>query len=77
MNLIPGLSLRVSAEDEEIGCDDCQLGEFAYDYVELTRQVADGGSSNSSIIAAESGISTYDEKNMASESAVKAPTEMV
>jgi Amt family ammonium transporter len=42
MNLIPGLSLRVSAEDEEVGVDDCQLGEFAYDYVELTRHVTDG-----------------------------------
>ncbi|KAL6879955.1 ammonium permease [Trichoderma longibrachiatum] len=42
MNLIPGLSLRVSAEDEEVGVDDCQLGEFAYDYVELTRTVTDG-----------------------------------
>ncbi|PNY22963.1 Ammonium transporter [Tolypocladium capitatum] len=41
MNLVPGLSLRVSAEDEDVGIDDCQLGEFAYDYVELTRHVAD------------------------------------
>ncbi|KYK57163.1 ammonium permease [Drechmeria coniospora] len=41
MNLVPGLSLRVSAEDEDIGIDDCQLGEFAYDYVELTRHVTD------------------------------------
>lgn len=40
MNLIPGLSLRVSAEEEELGLDDSQLGEFAYDYVELTRSVA-------------------------------------
>jgi Amt family ammonium transporter len=39
MNLIPGLSLRVSAEEEEIGLDDSQLGEFAYDYVEITRHI--------------------------------------
>lgn len=39
MNLIPGLSLRVSAEEEELGLDDGQLGEFAYDYVEVTRQI--------------------------------------
>lgn len=39
MNLIPGLSLRVSAEEEEMGLDDTQLGEFAYDYVELSRHV--------------------------------------
>jgi hypothetical protein len=37
MNLIPTLSLRVSAEEEQIGLDEAQLGEFAYDYVELRR----------------------------------------
>lgn len=42
MNLIPGLSLRVNAEDEDVGVDDCQLGEFAYDYVEMRRHVLDG-----------------------------------
>jgi Amt family ammonium transporter len=41
MNLIPGLSLRVHGDDEALGLDDCQLGEFAYDYVELTRHVSD------------------------------------
>lgn len=41
MNLVPGLSLRVTAEQEEIGLDDAELGEFAYDYVELTRHVSD------------------------------------
>lgn len=41
MNLVPGLSLRVSVEEEELGLDDVQLGEFAYDYVELTRHMAD------------------------------------
>lgn len=40
MNLIPGLSLRASAEEEEMGLDDAQLGEFAYDYVELRRDAA-------------------------------------
>jgi ammonium transporter, Amt family len=35
MNMIPGLSLRVSAEEEAMGLDEAQLGEFAYDYVEL------------------------------------------
>ncbi|KAH8815554.1 ammonium transporter AmtB-like domain-containing protein [Xylogone sp. PMI_703] len=38
MNLIPGLSLRVSEEEEAAGLDDGQLGEFAYDYVELRRE---------------------------------------
>ncbi|KAI8966186.1 ammonium transporter [Daldinia sp. FL1419] len=41
LNLIPGLSLRVSAENEDIGIDDDQLGEFAYDYVELQRHTSD------------------------------------
>jgi Amt family ammonium transporter len=39
MNLIPGLSLRVPAAEEEMGLDDGELGEFAYDYVEITRHV--------------------------------------
>lgn len=41
LNLIPGLSLRVSPEDEDTGIDDIQLGEFAYDYVELQRHTSD------------------------------------
>ncbi|KAH6641147.1 ammonium transporter AmtB-like domain-containing protein [Chaetomium tenue] len=39
MNLVPGLSLRASAAEEEIGLDDGELGEFAYDYVEITRHI--------------------------------------
>ncbi|KAF4121937.1 ammonium transporter, Amt family [Geosmithia morbida] len=45
LNLVPGLSLRATAEEEELGMDDVQLGEFAYDYVELTRHVSDSASS--------------------------------
>ena len=41
MNLVPGLSLRATAEEEEIGLDDAQLGEFAYDYVEISRHIDD------------------------------------
>ncbi|KAB5550801.1 ammonium transporter AmtB-like domain-containing protein [Coniochaeta sp. 2T2.1] len=41
MNLVPGLSLRASAEEEDVGLDDAQLGEFAYDYVELSRHIND------------------------------------
>ncbi|RYP67503.1 hypothetical protein DL771_007203 [Monosporascus sp. 5C6A] len=40
INLIPGLRLRVTAEEEEMGIDDVQLGEFAYDYVELQRHTS-------------------------------------
>lgn len=41
MNLVPGLSLRASEEEENNGMDDAQLGEFAYDYVELRRETSD------------------------------------
>lgn len=37
MGLIPGLSLRAPPEEEEAGLDEAQLGEFAYDYVEMIR----------------------------------------
>ncbi|TVY80742.1 Ammonium transporter MEP3 [Lachnellula suecica] len=37
INLVPGLKLRVSEEAEMAGLDDDQLGEFAYDYVEVRR----------------------------------------
>lgn len=37
INKIPGLHLRVSERGELIGMDDDQLGEFAYDYVEVRR----------------------------------------
>ncbi|KAI9750325.1 MAG: hypothetical protein M4579_006520 [Chaenotheca gracillima] len=37
INLIPGLHLRASEEAELMGMDDDQLGEFAYDYVEVRR----------------------------------------
>lgn len=34
---IPGLKLRASEEAELLGMDDAELGEFAYDYVEVRR----------------------------------------
>lgn len=39
MNLIPGLRIRASDDAEILGIDDAEIGEFAYDYVELTREV--------------------------------------
>ncbi|KAI1455671.1 ammonium transporter [Annulohypoxylon moriforme] len=39
LNLIPGLQLRATEEAEILGIDDAEIGEFAYDYVELTREV--------------------------------------
>jgi Amt family ammonium transporter len=41
MNLVPGLSLRVDMQEEELGLDEAQIGEFAYDYVELRREFSD------------------------------------
>lgn len=40
--MIPGLRLRVAEEAEVLGVDDAEIGEFAYDYVELTRDVLQG-----------------------------------
>ncbi|KAG9249658.1 ammonium transporter 1 [Emericellopsis atlantica] len=39
LNLIPGLRIRASEDSEILGMDDTEIGEFAYDYVELTREV--------------------------------------
>lgn len=55
INLIPGMHLRAPESAEILGIDDTEIGEFAYDYVELTRELlndvepcrvaCDGGSS--------------------------------
>ena len=36
---MPVLKLRASEEEEILGIDDVEIGEFAYDYVELSREV--------------------------------------
>lgn len=43
VNKIPGLHLRVDYNAEEIGVDEDQIGEFAYDYVEVRRDFLDWG----------------------------------
>lgn len=35
---IPALRLRATEEEEILGIDDVEIGEFAYDYVELARE---------------------------------------
>merc|ERR1712000_718849 len=62
MNLVPGLSLRASPAEEEMGMGDCQLGEFAYDYVELTRHLSDTASVVSSQVphAGSSAASSHE-----------------
>ena len=42
INLVPGCHLRVDEASEVMGVDDAEIGEFAYDYVELTRDVLQG-----------------------------------
>ena len=42
INLVPGLRLRAHEATEVLGIDDGEIGEFAYDYVELTRDVLQG-----------------------------------
>ena len=37
LGYIPGMRLRISEEAEEAGMDEDQIGEFAYDYVEVRR----------------------------------------
>ena len=37
MNIIPGLQLRVSRDAEREGIDEAELGEFAFDFVEVRR----------------------------------------
>lgn len=41
INKIPGLALRAPREDEALGMDDAQIGEFANDYVEVRRDFTD------------------------------------
>jgi Amt family ammonium transporter len=40
---IPPLKLRATEEEEIAGIDDVEIGEFAYDYVELSREVKSAG----------------------------------
>ena len=42
MHYIPGLSLRANEEAEILGIDDAEMGEFAYDYVELEQEIGHG-----------------------------------
>ncbi|KAF9479737.1 ammonium transporter [Pholiota conissans] len=41
IDLIPGLQLRSTPEGEMVGMDEVEIGEFATDYIELRRDVAD------------------------------------
>ncbi|KAJ3490157.1 hypothetical protein NLI96_g1621 [Meripilus lineatus] len=41
LDMIPWLKLRASVEEEALGMDDVQIGEFASDYVEVRRDFSD------------------------------------
>ncbi|KUI63998.1 Ammonium transporter 1 [Cytospora mali] len=65
MNLIPGLSLRATPEAEELGLDEAEIGEWAYDYVEITRHIdgllggnGEPGSSRGSLKGTPSPVKT-------------------
>lgn len=55
---IPGLQLRVDYNAEEIGVDEDQIGEFAYDYVEVRRDFWDWGAPLPTPAAAQSAAAS-------------------
>jgi len=60
MNIIPGLSLRTTEEAEILGIDDTEIGEFAYDYVELTREVLNDMSDTASKYSGEHHLGPHE-----------------
>ncbi|KAJ3779757.1 ammonium transporter [Lentinula aff. detonsa] len=42
IDVIPGLKLRSTPEDESLGMDEVEIGEFATDYIEIRRDFTDG-----------------------------------
>ncbi|KAF2745560.1 ammonium transporter-like protein [Sporormia fimetaria CBS 119925] len=71
---LPVFKLRASEEEEVLGIDDVEIGEFAYDYVELTRdvhspsddEVDEGMSTHSLQRHHPSAMSHHHEKNQSS-----------
>lgn len=71
---VPALRLRATEEEEALGIDDVEIGEFAYDYVELTRELkvpdddVDEGMSMHSLHHSSAGmaITSNHEKNQES-----------
>jgi len=62
---LPVFKLRASEEEEVLGIDDVEIGEFAYDYVELTRDVqvpdeVDEGLSTHSLEQHASAMGTHE-----------------
>lgn len=57
LNLIPGFHLRASEEEEIMGMDETEIGEFAYDYVELSRDVVNGLEEHDAMLDSRHGTS--------------------
>lgn len=64
INLLPGLHLRASEEAELLGMDDDQLGEFAYDYVEVRRDYLAWSHSNDPDMAPHDRFGTHAHADM-------------
>jgi len=56
MDMIPFLRLRASPEDEALGMDDAQIGEFANDYIEVRRDFTDWTPAYDSETAQQAGL---------------------
>jgi len=71
---VPVFRLRATEEEEALGIDDVEIGEFAYDYVELTRELkvqdddVDEGMSMHSLHHNSAGmaVTSHHEKNQES-----------
>ena len=64
INKIPGLHLRASEEAELLGMDDDQLGEFAYDYVEVRRDFLAWSDSHDPEMAQHNRFGTNEHRDM-------------
>ena len=65
INIIPGLHLRASDEAELLGMDDDQIGEFAYDYVEVRRDYLAWTPSRNKVGEADAGVPDSDRYGIA------------
>ncbi|PPQ65690.1 hypothetical protein CVT24_012108 [Panaeolus cyanescens] len=65
MHFIPGLRLRSTEEDEIIGIDDSQMGEYAYDYVGLEAELKPSYGQSSSYQVTREGSGSVKERSSA------------
>jgi Amt family ammonium transporter len=55
MNLVPGLRLRCAPHVEDDGIDGAEIGEYAYDYVPLHREISPQAANHPNAPAANGG----------------------